>query len=116
MHSLVPALELGPLRMCVNTASKIARLYLTLTTPLGMAFSGRSDTVESLLGVVNQAALKCCQLPVQYVEDVQCPMAFEASSKAAVLDWLLSYAISLEYQDQGEFIEHCYTSTASKHC
>jgi len=43
-------------------------------------------------------------------------MAFEASSKAAVLDWLLSYAISLEYQDQGEFIEHCYTSTASKHC
>ena len=47
------------------------------------------------------------------MEDVQCPIALEASSKAAVLDWLLSYAISLEYQDQGEFIEHL---TASKHC
>ena len=65
---------------------------------------------------MNQSALKCCELPVQYVEDVQCPIALEASSKAAVLDWLLSYAISLEYQDQGECIERCYTLTASKHC
>lgn len=40
----------------------------------------------------------------KYVEDVQCPTALEASSKPAVLDWLLSYAISLEYQDQtGKF-------------
>lgn len=116
MHSLVPASELGPLRRCVNTASKIAKLYLTPETPLGMGFSVRSDTIESLLSVVNQSALKCCQFQVQYVKDVQCPIALEASSKAAVLDWLLSYAISLEYQDQGEFIEHCYTLNASKHC
>ncbi|KAA6422174.1 MAG: uncharacterized protein FRX49_07925 [Trebouxia sp. A1-2] len=38
----------------------------------------------------------------KYVKDVQCPIALEASSKAAVLDWLLSYAISLEYQDQAD--------------
>ena len=64
MHSLVLASEMGPLCRCVNTASKIAKLYLTSITRPGMGFSGRSDTIESLLGVMNQSALKCCQFPV----------------------------------------------------
>ena len=64
MHSSVSASELSPLRRCVNTASKIAKLYLTSKAPPGMGFSGRSDTVESLLGVVKQSALKCGQFPV----------------------------------------------------
>lgn len=54
--------------------------------------------------------LETCQQLMQYLEDLQCPIAHESGSDAAVLDWLLNYAISLEYQDQGEV--QCQHSTA----
>lgn len=36
----------------------------------------------------------------QYLKDVQCPIESQSSSRSAVMDWLLNYAVGLEYQDQ----------------
>ena len=37
----------------------------------------------------------------QYLTDVQCPIDSQSSPRSAVVDWLLNYAVGLEYQDQG---------------
>lgn len=37
----------------------------------------------------------------QYLTDVQCPIDCQSTPRSAVVDWLLNYAVSLEYQDQG---------------
>lgn len=36
----------------------------------------------------------------QYLEDVQCPVDLKSSPRSSVVDWLLNYAVGLEYQDQ----------------
>ncbi|KAL3153990.1 hypothetical protein ABBQ32_013545 [Trebouxia sp. C0010 RCD-2024] len=36
----------------------------------------------------------------QYLDDVQCPIDLQSSPRSSVVDWLLNYAVGLEYQDQ----------------
>lgn len=40
---------------------------------------------------------------LQYLQDVDCPLSLEpgGSNTQAVLQWLLNYAVSLEYADAG---------------
>jgi RLL motif-containing protein 1 len=38
----------------------------------------------------------------QYLGDVGCP--YESSKKAELIDWLLGYAVRLEYGDDGEMM------------
>ena len=48
---------------------------------------------------------------MQYLGDVQCPVSLEETSKLHTLDWLLNYAVSLEFQDQGSFQFCCSLPT-----
>jgi hypothetical protein len=47
-----------------------------------------------------------CLDHTQYLQDVDCPLSLEpgGSNTQAVLQWLLNYAVSLEYADAGETI------------
>jgi hypothetical protein len=38
---------------------------------------------------------------LQYLQDLECPLPLAADSRQAVLQWLLSFAVSLEYADNG---------------
>lgn len=38
---------------------------------------------------------------MQYLNDLECPITLENDNKLVTLDWLLNYAVSLEFQDQG---------------
>ena len=38
----------------------------------------------------------------QYLLEVACPIEFQESEAAAILQWLLQLAVSLAYQDNGE--------------
>ena len=38
----------------------------------------------------------------QYLLEVDCPIDYQESEAAAILQWLLQLAISLAYQDNGE--------------
>jgi hypothetical protein len=38
---------------------------------------------------------------MQYLQDLECPMLLAADNRQAVLQWLLSFAVSLEYADNG---------------
>ncbi|KAF8058070.1 hypothetical protein HT031_005730 [Scenedesmus sp. PABB004] len=38
----------------------------------------------------------------QYVADLECPLALAADNRQAVLEWVLSFAVSLEYTDSAE--------------
>lgn len=44
-----------------------------------------------------------CVTHLQYLQDVDCPLSLEpgGSNTQAVLQWLLNYAVSLEYADAG---------------
>jgi len=44
-------------------------------------------------------------LVLQYLQDLECPLqaALDNENRPAVLEWLLSFAIGLEYADHGEF-------------
>jgi hypothetical protein len=46
----------------------------------------------------------CCYCCMQYLQDCDCPVSLEpgGSNMQAVLQWLLNYAVSLEYADTGE--------------
>jgi hypothetical protein len=52
-------------------------------------------------------ALRVVALPVvvllQYLHDVDCPLSLrpDGSDTQAVLQWLINYAVSLEYADAG---------------
>lgn len=39
---------------------------------------------------------------LQYLQDLECPLPLAADNRQAVLQWLLSFAVSLEYADSGE--------------
>lgn len=47
--------------------------------------------------------LLCVTHTSQYLQDVDCPLSLEpgGSNTQAVLQWLLNYAVSLEYADAG---------------
>ena len=40
-------------------------------------------------------------LMTQYLQDLECPVPYEADAVHSLLDWLLHHAVSLEYQDAG---------------
>jgi len=50
------------------------------------------------------AILRTCAVYLQYLSDVDCPLELDpsGSNTGAVLQWLLNYAVSLEYADGGE--------------
>jgi hypothetical protein len=39
---------------------------------------------------------------LQYLQDLECPLPLSADDRQAVLQWMLSFAVSLEYADHGE--------------
>ena len=45
----------------------------------------------------------CRVLLLQYLEDLDCPLEFDAASaeRPEVMDWLLHYAVDLIYEDHG---------------
>lgn len=46
----------------------------------------------------------------KYLQDLECPLPLTADNRQAVLQWMLSFAVSLEYADNAEQ----YNATASK--
>jgi hypothetical protein len=40
-------------------------------------------------------------LLLQYLQDLECPLPLTADNRQAVLQWMLSFAVSLEYADNG---------------
>lgn len=57
------------------------------------------DDRKMLSQTSNSAWLDCYR---KYLQDVQCPLSLEDDNKVQTLDWLLNYAVSLEFQDQAD--------------
>jgi hypothetical protein len=60
---------------------------------------GAAALITALTGVVVSWTLR------QYLQDLECPSqaALDNENRPAVLEWLLSFAIGLEYADHGDF-------------
>ncbi|KAK9841718.1 hypothetical protein WJX74_010795 [Apatococcus lobatus] len=59
----------------------------------------RQYKIEQRKGIGDSSASDWEKHFSQYLQDLECPIPFEADAAPSLLDWLLHHAVSLEYQD-----------------